>query len=234
MIKIAVIHPSFQRADQCAACFSRWQAAADDPSQIEYLIALDAVDPTLHKYFEAFSYKPSFMSVGRFVIDVGDSTDCVKAGYRVSKSISLTTELLYQNSDDVYPCEHWDTLLLEALKGVDNFVTPKALAVNDGFWDTPTSFVYAIANRALYNKLGYLIYPEYSSMYSDNDFTEVWNKLGCTIHAPHIQFLHKHYSKGGTPFDETYARRNNHAELDKGLKILNARRQRNFDLGDIK
>ncbi|MFA5394969.1 MAG: hypothetical protein WC346_03015 [Methanogenium sp.] len=234
MIKIAIIHPSYQRAEQCVNCFFKWQATADNPAQIEYFIALDGVDPTIHKYFEVFSHTPSFLSVGRFVIDIGDSTDCVKAGYRVSKNISSTTELLYQNSDDVFPCEHWDTLLLETLKGVDNFTVPKALAVNDGFWNTPTSFVYAIANRALYNKLGYLICPEYSSMYSDNDFTEVCNKLNCIIHAPHIQFLHKHYSKGGTPFDETYARRNNIIELEKGLKILNERRKRNFDLGDIK
>ncbi len=233
MIKIAIIHPSYERSRQTINSFLRWQDAADHPEQVEYFIALDLVDSTKFSYFEVFS-RLSSVKIGRLVIDIGDSTDCVKAGYRVSKNISITTELLYQNSDDVYPCEHWYTLLLDTLKEVDNFTTPKAIAVNDGFWNTPTSFVYAIANRALYNKLGYLIYPEYSSMYSDNDFTEVCNRLNCTVHAPHICFLHKHFSKGGTPFDNTYARRNNQTELTNGLRILNARRQRNFDLGDIK
>ena len=228
-IKIAVLHASYQRVAQTVECFTRWIEAADNPKQVEYFIALDSVDPAVPEYIKLFATAPILKS-GRFVIDVGDSTDGVKATHRVSKSMSSTTEILFRNAEDIYPCEHWDTQLIQAFSQDNNFVTPRSLAVHDGFWDMPTTFVYAIANRALYNKLGFLICPEYHSMYSDNDFYEVCNKLGCIIQAPHITFLHKHYGKGVTPFDPTYARTNSAVEMDKGLQILIARRARNFDL----
>lgn len=227
MIKIALIHPSYKRVEMAYNTCQEWLRNCSNPSSVEYLIGLDNLDP----YIEA--YKKKFNDIkkwGRFEINVGDSTDSVKASYRVAKTISDTTELLFQISDDTGSIPEWDIKLLEILKDVDNFNTPKSLFVDDGYWPFGTVFVHPIINRALYNKLGFIIYPGYTSMFADKDFTEVSKRLNCFIEVPHLTFQHKHYSKGMNVLDETYARRNNQTEFNKNQQIFLERQKRGFDL----
>lgn len=228
MIKIVLIHPSYKRVDMAFNTCLEWLENCGNPMEVEYLIGLDNGDPTIEKYKERFeSIKDKW---GRFEINVGDSTDSVKASYRVAKTISTTTEILFQISDDTGSVCQWDYELIKSFSIVDNFKEPKALFVNDGYWPFGTVFVHPIMNRALYNKLGFILYPDYTSMFADNDFTEVCRKLNCFIEVPQLTFQHKHYSKGFNTFDETYAKRNNQQEFNKNQQIFIARQKRNFDL----
>lgn len=227
MIKISLIHPSYKRPEMSYNTCLEWLHNCSNPNDVEYLIGLDDDDTSKEQYKEKFK---NFTWWGRFKIDIGDSTDSVKASYRVAKTISDTSEILFQISDDVSSIPQWDIKIKEAFNGIDNFNTPKALFVNDGYWTFGTIFVHPIMNRALYNKLGFILYPEYTSMFADNDFTEVCRKLNCFIEAPYITFKHKHYSIGMNKFDETYARRNNPIEFEKNHKIFLERQKRGFDL----
>lgn len=229
MIKIALIHPSYKRYQMALGIFKEWVSAADHPEQVEYLVGLDENDTTAAQYNGLHDTEEA-KKLGRLQISVGDSTSSVTASLRCCKLISDTTELLFQISDDTAPIPHWDTVLLDLLKDVDNFKEIKAIAVADGYWAFGTVFVHPIINRALYNKLGYLVYPEYTSMFADNDFTGVCRKLGCFIEAPQLTFQHRHYTKGLNAFDETYARRNNDGEFKYNERIYNERVARGFDL----
>ncbi len=227
LIKIALIHPSYKRVEMSFNTCQEWLNNCSDPSSVEYLIGLDNCDPLIQNYQAKFGNMNKWR---RFEINVGDSTDSVKASYRVAKTISDTTEILFQISDDTGAIPDWDIKLLEAFKGVDNFKDIKSLFVGDGYWPFGTVFVHPIINRALYNKLGFILYPEYTSMFADNDFTEVCRKLNCFIEAPHLVFQHKHYSKGMNVLDETYERRNNATEFNKNQSIFLERQKRGFDL----
>ena len=48
--------------------------------------------------------------------------------------------------------------------------------------------VLQIMSRAYYSQRGYAMYPEYESMYADNDFTEHARHDGVVIDARHLVF----------------------------------------------
>jgi hypothetical protein len=229
-IKIALIHPSYGRPDLACKIFEEWCSTCKNPKDIEYLVGLDSCDPKADMYPQKIMLSREYAKWGRVMIQSGDSTDSVKASYRMAKQISDTTEILFQISDDTGPIQDWDVKLIETFGICDNFKEPKSLFVGDGYWPFGTVFVHPIINRALYDKLGFILYPDYTSMFADNDFTEVCRKLNCFILAPQLVFQHRHYTKGMTPFDETYARRNNQVEFNKNQAIFLERQKRGFDL----
>lgn len=229
MIRIALINPSFKRSELCHSAFLEWIGNADDPLSIEYLIGLDSVDSTVGEYESIFTDSDR-SKAGRFLIDIGDSTNAIQAMNRVANIMSSTVELIVVVSDDIGCFPHWDTEIFKCLSPFDNFTQPKLLYVNDGYWPYGTVLTNYIANRAFYDRLGYILCPEYTSMFSDKELTDVGRILDAFIMVPHLTFLHKHYTKGLSPFDETYARRNNQVEFSKNEAVYNDRKSRNFEL----
>lgn len=230
MINIAIIHPSFKRSSLCVAAFREWVSSSSNPSRIEHLIALDSIDPTIEEYKAKFAEVEEVKKVGRFEISVGDSTNAIQAMNRAARMMSSSTELIIVLSDDIGSIPQWDIELFKLLEGVDNFSTPKLIWPSDGYWQYGTVLTYYMANRAFYNRIGHILSEEYTSMFSDNELTEIGRILGAFVHAPHLTFQHRHYSKGYTLYDETYARRNNPTEFEKNRNVFLRRKARNFDL----
>jgi len=230
MIKLTIIHPSYKRLAMATTAFHEWIGNAAHPEEIEYFIAMDDADLTVEEYRKAFSDDPMTRTLGKFEIDSGDSTDAIKAMNRVAVKMSPTTEVLMLLADDMGSLPKWDETFFSLFSGVDNFTTPRLIWPSDGYWPWGTVLTMYIVNRAFYNRLGYVLYPGYTSMWSDNDLMEVSRRLGAVITAPQLVFQHKHYSKGYVPMDETYARRNNQSEFNAGRNVFIERQKRNFDL----
>ncbi len=229
MIKTAVIHPSYGRPVMAFNTYNEWLNAADHPEEAEYIIGMDDNDPSISQYQSRFAITTS-PAFARTEINIGPSRSGVAAVNRMATVLSPTTELIVTGGDDMSPCPHWDTELMNLLKGVDNFNDPKFLSVSDGLRGYGVVYVYLIVNRAWYNKLGYMLWPEYDGMFADNDMMAVANILNAVIHAPQLTFQHRHYSLGLTPFDATYARNNNQVNWDKNHQVYIRRSQRHFDL----
>ena len=87
-----------------------------------------------------------------------------------------------------------------------------------------------IINRALYEKFGYGLYPEYNGTYADTDLFEVVKRLNCIVDMPNILFKHRHYTTGLTPCDATYMRHNSPESNYRNMQIYFNRQSRNFDL----
>jgi hypothetical protein len=209
-------------------CFCDWVNDAKNPSEIEYLIGLDNNEPEKLLYENKF--QEANKKVGNFLIDMGNSTSAIQAVNRLATKISDTSELLIEVCDDIGSFSGWDTALFETLKGIDNFKDPKMIGTHDGLRDYGVVFTQPIMNRACYNKLGYIIYIEYTSMFADNDFTEIARRTGWLINAPHILFRHKHYSIGFNKMDATYSKRNNTEEWDYNRQVYLKREKENFGL----
>lgn len=228
MIKISLLHPSYNRIQMAYDTFCNWVNNAKNPQEIEYLIGLD------ENSNENLSYQNKFLEaekkVGKFLIDIGDSTCAIQALNRIATKISDTSELLVEICDDIDCFLGWDVELLKVLEGINNFEEPKMIGTHDGLRDYGIVFTQPIMNRAAYNKLGFMIYSEYTSMFADNDFTQIARNTGWLINASHILFKHKHYTLGLTPLDKTYTRRNNQKEWDYNQKVYQERSKRNFDL----
>lgn len=228
MIKISILHPSRWRPDTAAATYKEWIAMADHPESIEYILVVDDDDNTLLRYYECLEQAQFPKMAARFTLMPAPSRTPVSAANEAAKLISDTSELLVEVLDDVSSCSGWDTKLLAKLAGVDNFTVPKSIGTHDGLRDYGVVFTQPIMNRARYTSKGYFIYPGYTSMSADCDFTESARVDGCLIDAPEILFKHNHYSIGLSPHDATYARNNNPHETTTNQDVLIRRRACGF------
>lgn len=85
-----------------------------------------------------------------------------------------------------------------------------------------------IVDRAFYERMGYVLYPDHHHMYCDNDLEDVSRRLGQLIEAKHLLFPHRHYIAGAAPFDEMYRRPQRYWNYD--AHVYHKRRVRDFGL----
>lgn len=227
MIRAAVIHPSFGRPQQAYDMACEWLHAADAPEAVEYLVGLDDNDPSVELYQLIFN--AGAWTFGRLELSVGGSRNAVEAINRLGTRLSPTTELIVCHADDQAPCAHWDTELFNVLSGVDNFHDVRFIGVDDGL-QPYGSFLNLTVNRAWHTRLGYLLYPEYTGVFADDDMRGIAHRLNAVVHAPHLVFQHRHYTLGLTPMDATYERINDPATHARSEAIYVARTGRKFDL----
>lgn len=171
-----------------------------------------------------------------------------------------TGRILIVNADDQYPCEGWDeqlTAVLERLSGSGYGTDPakwpdEVFARGGSVW--PPNFVIEVStgtpqehergilvmpilSRIRYERLGYVLYPEYESMYADNEFCEHARQDGCIINARHLFFPHRHALidpeagswKPQAPVDEQYQEQNRPEAFELGNALLKVRRAEKFD-----
>jgi hypothetical protein len=152
---------------------------------------------------------------GKLVWNIGRRcyVDAVNTAARVS-----TGHILMVIADDQWPCERWDEKLLEAIDvsrwpyEVFQKWLPEVNASNEPYsaesksraqWvievSTGTPYehhrgimVMPILSRARYERLGYVFYPEYESVFADNDFYAHAQHDKCIIDARYLMFPHRH------------------------------------------
>ena len=203
-----------------------WLDAADHPEEIEYLFALDESDTHYQEYLRIIPTETKYAHVK---IHSQPARNVVQAGNMIVKKISSTAEIVVSVHDDLAPCPHWDTELFNLLAGVDNFNTPRMILVSDGIHQFEKSIILFF-NRAWITRSEYLVHPEYTGCFCDNEALDTARILGALIEAPHLVFMHRHYSVGLAEYDATYDSHNNNADYFKNKKIYEARKARNFDL----
>ena len=226
--RVSLLHPSRWRANMAHDVYLEWVNNAANPKHIQYILALDDDDETIADYKNLFTLE-DMNKVGEFIWSIKPSRSLVNAVNLAAAQMSVTSELFAIVSDDVGAPKNWDQELFKMLSGVNNFSMPKYIGVNDGLQPFGTYYIY-IANRAYYNRLGYVLYPEYDGFYADNDGVAAAKTLNAIIPAPHLTFEHRNYATGKTPFDRTYAKHNNGGNIERNAAIYNARSARGFDL----
>jgi hypothetical protein len=209
----SLIHPSRQRLDRAEAAMREWRGNAGGRHPIEYFLSVDEDDTDLEGYRDLAARMQVRLVVGtnRSLVDA------------VNRAAALTSgDLLIVVSDDFGCPTHWD----DALAEVAGTRRDMAIQIHDG--SSANCLTLPIVGRALYERLGYLYYPGYFSMFADDDLTSVARSLGVLCEAHHLQFPHRHYSFGLAEIDATYARQN---ALDKwwaGWRLHQTRLITNF------
>ena len=91
-------------------------------------------------------------------------------------------------------------------------------------------FVMPIVSQSRYERLGYLFYPEYESMFADNDLCSHARQDGVVIDARHLMFPHKHplVTGDGSTWDEAYRVQNRPEAFEMGKRIFEARSRSGF------
>jgi hypothetical protein len=237
-IKISILHPSFNRPAKSAERTREWINLADRPNEIEYLLGIDSIDDSIPQYYIEYNKIAEISKLGRFEVIIGKTKNTVESINNIAKYISATSELIIIVSDDMFCLKSWDGMLFNLLDGIDNFKQPKFILVSEGHYYTPDNlnaplneeYGYYIANRAFYNKLGYILWPEYTHYGADTDIFSVAKILNAIVDARHILIKHGYYQQKESEYDSTYARKNVDKEWETSFRVFSERKSRNFDL----
>jgi hypothetical protein len=242
----SILHTS-ARPDKWRAVYDDWMSKCATPSDVEYVLCIDprwgfSLDP--NEYDTPLDNLVVVQNVGR---------RCYVDGVATAAKASTGT-ILIVNADDQFACERWDreivTLMAPAGCGA-------AGAWNRGMWcegsfvievstGTPNEhdrgvMVMPILSRARYEALGHRVFwPEYESMFADNDFCEEQRLLGGIIDARHLMFPHRHAlftsdgqwkpegANNNEKWDEAYAVQNRRESHELGHNVYARRKAAGF------
>ena len=216
--RFSLIHPSRGRVSQGLAAIRTWLTRCSSWNDIEYILSLDTED--------CRAYAPVILGMMRepmFKVVIGPNENVVQAVNRGARS--ATGHVYIMVSDDFEPPFGWD---VEIQKAVMYEKTPWALFVNDGLQKEMKVQTITIVSNAYYGEVGYMYYPEYWSMYADNDYTETAKALKAVIYAYHLTFMHNHPQSGRAEMDDTYRREERPEAWKIGERVFAERKAKNF------
>jgi len=179
-----------------------WLERADHPENIEYVLAV-------HESRWGDFWNGEIPSVQDIATVMNPGRDCVVDQLNAA-ALASTGQLLVGVQDDLYPPEHWDTLLLLALPPQKKYdVEVSALPPDlDGECIIVCSsgapperdrelMIAGACTRTRYERYGFLLDPDFESMYADNWYAHVARRdeaagLVEIIERLDIQFEHRH------------------------------------------
>lgn len=219
-MKISIIHPTRGRKQMAFETATKWVDRCDNKTNVEYLFSVDTTDLD---YWGGDDFKQLFWSrgylLGCWKALRNDNKSAIEAINNAAKV--ATGDLIVVVSDDFDCPEHWDTLLLNALKGREDFL----VKTQDGI--QKTLITLPIMDRKYYERFCYVYEPGYYHMFSDQEMTAVGHMLGKVIDLP-LVFPHNHYSVGGMKKDAINAK--NDATWIQGQNYFDERLKSNFGL----
>lgn len=211
---ISIIHPTRGRSDQAIATMKKWIDNSDSRESIEYIFSVDRDDPDPLLLGSSLWNRKIITNPNKSAIEA------INRGAEISSG-----DILVVCSDDFDCPEHWDTLLLEAIGGKQDFCAK----TNDGHQDWLITL--PIMDRIYYERFGYVYNPDYSHMFADLEMSCVAWMLGRYIELP-LTFKHNHYSLIGQQPDAI--NRKNNATWGRGRMTFNERLAKDFNLtGDL-
>lgn len=207
--RISLLHATRGRSTKAVACRDMWLNAAENPSQIEHIFAVDADD------------KDSLGMSHQFISVVSEKQTCVSAWNLAASKAS--GDLIIQLSDDWVPPLHWDSKLLALVKDRDLAKEQIVIAVSDGHRKDDL-LCMAILSRARLEAQGDLFFDGYESVFSDNEFSHRAFADRVVIDArASIRFDHLHPAFGKAKMDKTYEHNNSTERYKRGEQLFNER-----------
>lgn len=208
---ISIIHPSRGRPQKSLQTIRKWREMAEN--YIKVIPVVDFDDSKLPEYQEIYSITGLTISSGASAITA------INLGAK--KAIEYGASILIVVSDDTDCPEHWDTQILNTVKGRKDWI----LKTQDG--TQPWIITMPIMDTIYYNRFGYIYHPEYKHCFPDTELTCVADITGRKIKSD-LLFKHNHYSVTKEKPDEVSKRAD--ATWDQGEKLFLERYKRNFGL----
>ena len=202
----SILHTS-ARPDQWRKIYDAWIGAADRPEDVEYVLCVD----------ERWGFGPRDkfgecgLSQAREEVDKvvwNEGRRCYVDGVNTAATAS-TGQILVVNADDQWPMQGWDSALWQVYRSSDPTPRIKRSEHRSAYDPTCEEFVIEVStgtpdehkrgiivmpvvSRSQYERLGYVFYPDYESMFADNDLHDHAAQDGVIIQAHGLMFPHKH------------------------------------------
>lgn len=190
----------------------------------QYVLSVDRRFGSFAYFLEDYPYRP----------DVLAHLSPNKPKNAVSNWINAidhcTGGVILVNSDDFRFPADWEHRLFSLTAHKNPQVDPFVVHVSTGAPRDHELMTFQIMSRALINRWGYALWPEYDGMYVDDDFTKhAYQDPGVeVIQARQLVFEHLHFAFGKAKYDEVYAHENRTAAKVLGASIYKRRLANNF------
>ncbi len=227
MFQFSLLHTS-ARPDKWREIFDAWISLADNPVWVQYILVGDQ-----RWGFDKHNPGESLRDIDTYV-NLYPMRRCYVEGVNLAARYARGHTLIVI-ADDQYPCQGWDTHLNRVIAQNElhdrGSVLEYAIRVPTG---TPDEVkrnitVMPIVSRSRYQRLGYVLFPGYESMYADNDFSEHAQQDGVFIDAQDLpEFPHRHPFWTDAQMDDQYKEQNRKEAYLSGANLLTLRRATKF------
>ena len=210
MYKISCIHPTC-RPKLARKTREKWLDLANNPDVIEYITCFDSCDKN--------KLKKKYFKIKHNLIEIFDdySFGVVKKSNTAAKFSSSNCIILA--TDDTIPEKGWDQKILNSTDWSKEIV----LNVSDGT-EKKDDRLYmvktVIVSKKRYEKLGYILHPEFDHVLCDNFHSWISHRDSVVIDKKDIMFEHLHPSIGKSDMDEFYYKASTPEEYERGEEIF--------------
>lgn len=212
-VLFSLLHPSRGRPQMAENAVIEWKNKFSGLNQYEYILSIDSNDELVVEYKKLADNQNI-----RIIINNNRSVvDAVNNAAKLSRG-----DVLIVVSDDFSCPDRWDDELVKVIGC--NF--DSGILVDDGV--DARIMTLPIVGRIMYQRLEYIYWHEYISMFCDDDLTESIRNLDKLIDARHLKFQHHHWSRGTRQFDATDASESCLMAWYSGKRILEKRRRSGF------
>lgn len=211
-MKLLVKMPTRSRGHKFVSILKSYIDTCDDLENTRFLVSYDLDDQTMTSEVvsECISLtKTPIVMVG------GYSKNKIDACNRDVNDYGKDWDVILLASDDMVPqCKGWDTIVRRAMSRHFND-TDGALWFNDGHQDRICTF--SIMGKKYYDRFGYIYHPDYTSLWCDNEFTDVGLRLEKLVKYPLVLFYHNHpmWTGNRSLNDALYDKNESYYKLDK-------------------
>lgn len=219
---ILVKFPSRGRPEKLMSTLKLYLEKADSISRMFFMITLDSDDPTATS-----ELVQQILALGRNIqVQLGFSGSKIAAINRDLQS-APPFDILLLASDDMIPViQGYDSVIRSAMQ-MHYPTTDGVLWFNDGFRGKELNTL-CILGRKYFQRFGYIYHPEYKSLWCDNEFTDVANKLRRQKYIPEVIIRHDHPGNGVGTFDESYNQNCTNNDVDEAR--YNLRKKSGFGI----
>lgn len=196
-----------------------WRKAASGKYTIEVVIGVDGNNPLC---IAAANAVPDAK-----VVIQGEEPFNSTRGWNAAAA-ATTGKVIICVADDFRPCLAWDEKMftLKTQWMDEDWV----VHTEDGY--VHNLCVLSILTRKRYDRFGYVFYPQYESLFSDTEFTEVAYLEGRVINAKHILMEHMHPDCGKRPRDDFDSKHASKSRWNMGEMLFNYRKNVGFPVDD--
>lgn len=218
-MKLLIKFPTRGRPEKAVETLKKYIDLTDDLNNTKIIVSIDNDDKTLSE--DMFNIHPCVQTIS------GPSLGKIGAINRDVPDPS-TFDILLLASDDMIPTvKGYDAII--RTKMVEHFPdTDGVLWFNDGYAGFRLNTL-VICGSKYYSRFGYIYCPEYKSLFCDNEFMDVANRLGRQIYFNEIIIKHEHPANNSLiKSDQLYDINEKYWDIDK--KTYEDRKFKDYDL----
>jgi len=219
-MKLIIKFPTRNRPQKFAKTLDKYVRFMDDKSN-EIIVTCDLNDTSMNND-DMREFISQYSNVKVFYGDNKTKIEAVNADLS-----NVEFDILLLASDDMIPSvKGFDTIIKNKMREVYPD-TDGILWFNDGFSGEKLNTL-SIIGKKYYDRFGYIYYPEYKSVYCDNEFMEVGNFLKKQTYFSDVIIKHEHPDWGYGTNDIIH--QTNQLNLQHDFSVYNKRKLINFNI----